>query len=332
MVTAFYPGIPQQETGRARLIDILHPRIEEALLLLSKESELTETDKFAAFDHLKKLTLRAQRNLVLQSSGPCPVLIYYPGGQSHRLSNAAICEALAVRGFIVFALDAPRDAPVVVFPDGSLVTPPAPDNESYIWPRVADVRSLIDRLEESNATLFAGRLDLDRIGMFGHSRGGYLSNICAVEDNRIQAAVNMDGFLWGIWTQHGTGLDEFPAEFVQRAKKMTKPVLRIRGDQGSSEKARRDFEEEARDFGGDFTSIALHGWKHGDFATAPRLCGSPSNFVANAQHPIIPSERLQIITGLLVDFFETYLMDRRKQMTVQTTKKPGLDVFFRYKL
>jgi predicted dienelactone hydrolase len=74
----------------------------------------------------------------LQSTGVLPVLIYYPGGCSHRMSNAALCEALASRGFVVLALDAPRDAPVVVFPDGRMVTPPAPEIESYIWPRVAD--------------------------------------------------------------------------------------------------------------------------------------------------------------------------------------------------
>jgi len=331
MITTFYPGKFSKDAPKSCLIDILRPRVDEALQFLARESGLNEAGKTDVFEHLKKLMLRAQYNLDLQSAGRFPVLIYYPGGQGHRLTNAALCETLASRGFVVFALDAPRDAPVVVFPDGRMATPPAPDGESYIWPRVADVRFLINQLEKESPAFFTRHLDTGRIGMFGHSRGGYLSNICAVEDNRIRAAVNMDGFLWGIWAQQGTGLNEFSPEFAKRARVMTTPVLRIRGDQGSKEKARLDFEEESRDFGGDFISAALHGFKHGDFVTAPWLNGASPDFATNANHPIPSTEHVQLMTDLLVDFFETYVTGRRLQMTLMTKRKPAMDVFFRLK-
>ncbi len=329
MVSVFYPAEVDEAAPRARIADILKPRCEEALELLSQSSGLSADEKAAAFNRLTSLTLRAQRDLRPQT-GYYPVLVCYPGGQGHRLANAALCEALVCAGYIIFALDAPRDAPIVVFPDGRMVTPPAPDDESYIWPRVADVRRLLDELEHLNTEgPFAELLDLERIGMFGHSRGGYLSNICATEDQRIGAAVNMDGFLWGLWVQEGTGLAEYAAEFQQRARALTTPILRLRGDQGSTEAARHGFEEERLDFGGDFISVALHGFSHGDFATTPWLGGAPKDFGKNAERPVADPARVELLAGLLADFFDTYLRNLRPQMALmaEASEQPGMDVF-----
>jgi predicted dienelactone hydrolase len=102
-------------------------------------------------------------------------------------------------GYVVVALDAPRDAPLLLFPDGRVVTGPLSDDEDYIWPRVADVSFLLDQLPSLNTNgPLRSLLDLTAVGMFGGSRGGYLSNIMAAVDDRIKAAVNKDGFLWGL--------------------------------------------------------------------------------------------------------------------------------------
>ncbi|BCM92139.1 hypothetical protein IAD21_04018 [Abditibacteriota bacterium] len=329
MVSVLYPASADGAAPQARLTDILAPRQEGALELLARESELGPAEKRVVFIRLQSLALRAQRDLKPTVEGKFPVLIYYPGGISHRLSNAALCEQLASLGYVVLALDAPRDAPVVAFPDGQLV-PFLPDNdEDTIWPRVADVHFLLDQLEELNTIgPFSDRLDLTRIGMFGHSRGGYLSNICAVEDPRIRAAVNMDGFLWGLWTE-GTGLDKYPVEFQERAHALKTPILRLRGAQVNTEVARRSFEEEVRDFGGDFISVALHGYQHGSFATMPWLNGVSTDFAENAMQAPPTPERVELLTALLNDFFATYLLNRRPQMKLLTQQPGGMDVFSR---
>jgi dienelactone hydrolase len=232
-------------------------------------------------------------------------------------------------GYIVFSLDAPRDAPVVSFPDGQLVSFVPDSDEDYIWPRVADVRFLLDSLAELNESgPFTGLLDLNRIGMFGHSRGGYLSNICAVEDSRIKAAVNMDGFLWGLWTQ-GTGLNDYPVEFQTRARAMKTPVLRLRGDQGSPEAAQKGFEEEVKDFGGDFVYMSLHGTNHGGFNTTPWMCGQAKDFGNNAMQAPPPTARVELLMKLLGDFFETYLLKRQRHIALQWRGLEGMDIFCR---
>src|SRR4028118_1438622 len=93
MASVFYRAEPDVAAPRARLTDILQPRLDEALALLSQDSGLSADEKAAVFSRLTALTLRAQRDLRPQKA-PCPVLIFYPGGQGHRLANAALCESL----------------------------------------------------------------------------------------------------------------------------------------------------------------------------------------------------------------------------------------------
>ncbi|MBW1294067.1 alpha/beta hydrolase family protein [Aquimarina litoralis] len=61
-----------------------------------------------------------------------------------------------------------------------------------------DLMSVIDHLETWNKTGFLKeRLDLDKIGVFGHSRGGGAAGQTALKDSRVKAAVNIDGIQWG---------------------------------------------------------------------------------------------------------------------------------------
>lgn len=327
MVSVFYPAEVASSSENAKLIDLLEPAAAEVFVFLSQNANLSESER----DHLSSLELRAKRDLAPLFRGtPRAVLIYYPGGQSHRLSNATLCEGLAADGFIVFCLDAPRDAPLVVYPDGRQAYGPLPAEEDYIWPRIADIHFLIDQLAEFNTTGFlSGQLDLSRIGAFGHSRGGYLATIAAVEDPRIRAVANMDGFLWGFWGQHSTGLEGHSTAFQERARSFSTPVLRLRGDQGSSLKAQQGFVEESADCAGDFISVNLHGWSHGDFATTPWLCGSLERIAQNACALSPPANRCALLRQLLTDFFQPVLVQEISPCPSFGKPREGMDIFFR---
>ena len=61
-----------------------------------------------------------------------------------------------------------------------------------------DMIAAIDLLETWNAEgPLKGKLDLDRIGVFGHSVGGGSAGNLAMKDKRIKAAANLDGIQWG---------------------------------------------------------------------------------------------------------------------------------------
>lgn len=324
MVSLWYPAVPDATASQARLADILAPNFWDAVVRLT-EGGTAKDEAFLVLD-LGRLSVRAQRGLSVLKGESRPVLIYYPGGQSHRMSNAGLCEQLAARGYAVLALDAPRDAPLVVFPDGQIVTQPLGD-ENYIWPRVADVQFLLDALPELSKTMFGGDLDLDRIGMFGHSRGGYLSTICSVQDPRIQAAINMDGFPWGLWVNEGTGLDQFPEEFQRAAKSRRTPLLRLLGDQGDPEMARAVFEREASETSGDFLLAAIHGWKHTDFGQTGFLSGDIKALYKQSFTPA-PADRAALLLDTVADFFDTYLHGTAARPRLAETQNPAWDVFF----
>jgi predicted dienelactone hydrolase len=72
---------------------------------------------------------------------------------------------------------------------------------------VADTKLVLDRLsglpKASVAGRLASRLDLGRLGAFGHSMGGVTSGQFCLEDRRCRAGLNLDGI-----PQYGTMIDQ----------------------------------------------------------------------------------------------------------------------------
>jgi len=146
-----------------------------------------------------------------------PVVIYSPGFEDDRETNTVHFEELASHGYVVATIDHVHDASEVELPDGQLVTtaipPITPDNEQAlsieeVESKVADVRFVLDQLaainrgdnpDQAHRPLpqgLRGALDLDRIGMFGHSTGGSTTAHALHVEPRIKAGVNLDGTLW----------------------------------------------------------------------------------------------------------------------------------------
>jgi len=166
------------------------------------------------FQHLRYVTLAASQGVpALADSTPFPVLVFSHGMVGLRLQNSSTLQELASWGYIVVALDHTDAAAVTVFPDGETrfynlehfgIPSDVEPNETLINERVfpvwvADQRFVYDTLEtwEVHDPLLAGKLDLTRIGSFGHSFGGATAlEVCRV-DARCRAAVNMDGGLYG---------------------------------------------------------------------------------------------------------------------------------------
>jgi predicted dienelactone hydrolase len=153
------------------------------------------------------------------AAGRFPVVLYSPGFGVERTASTAIVEELASHGYVVVTIDHTHDSPLVEFPGGRValhaVPPPAsPDDERRIIAkalaaRVADTRFVLDRLagiaRGSNPDAehrplprgLGGALDLERIGMFGHSLGGAAAAQLMHEDRRVDAGVNLDGSMSG---------------------------------------------------------------------------------------------------------------------------------------
>jgi dienelactone hydrolase len=162
------------------------------------------------------------------AAGLHPVLLYSPGSSEMRSDATALVENLASEGFVVVTIDHTHESQLVAFPDGQLVrgtfvdTGP-PSNLRALRVRVADTRFVLDQLAFLDRRgVFAGRIDLNKIGMFGFSLGGATAAATMLTDPRLRAGADLDGSLYGPVARQGLRrpfllmLSPIPASFKKR--------------------------------------------------------------------------------------------------------------------
>jgi predicted dienelactone hydrolase len=127
---------------------------------------------------------------------------------------ASLIEDLVTHGYVVVAIDHTYDAAVVTMLDGGTAyantswQPSDTADASTMWDTydqhietwVADARFVLDQVTTWQSAdpqgLVTGRLDLDRVGMFGHSYGGATAAQCCALDARFKAGINLEGTLF----------------------------------------------------------------------------------------------------------------------------------------
>ena len=143
-------------------------------------------------------------------SGSFPVVLFSHGLGGMRAQNTVQAEELASRGYVVVAPDHQYDANVSLYPDNSsadyLSNVPKNSSEEEWWnirinqlnKRTGDIHFVLDKLLEiqngSISTHISGKLDLDNIGIFGHSYGGATSIWSTMLDDRIDACLVYDAW------------------------------------------------------------------------------------------------------------------------------------------
>jgi dienelactone hydrolase len=140
-----------------------------------------------------------------RDTGALPVVLYAHGWGGFRTIQSDLAEHLASRGYVVAALDHTHGAVATAFPDGEVVpidpralpegAPTATydlASERLVETFAADLAFLLDELEAGAVPMLTGRLDLERVGVAGHSTGGGAAvQLCASEP-RCAAVVGFD--------------------------------------------------------------------------------------------------------------------------------------------
>jgi hypothetical protein len=170
-----------------------------------------------------------------------PVVVLRAGGSALTTDFTTLAEDLASHGYFVVGFDAPYRSFVVVLPDGRVVTRSPAYNVENANGNLADpvigkllamwtsdtafVVSQLQRLNDDTSGGFDGRMDLQRLGMFGHSFGGATAlQFCHV-DSRCKAALDLDGIPFG--SVVGDGLTK-PGMFLlsDHSREMADPSSR----------------------------------------------------------------------------------------------------------
>ena len=238
-----------------------------------------------------------------------PVLVFSHGLGGLRNQNTFQVEELASHGYIVVGIDHTYGAAVTVFADGRValfgdVLPSDPDDEAGfiraaqtlvdVW--AGDVQFVFDQLERfNNGELdprFADRIDLDRIGVLGHSTGAGAAVEVCYRDVRCKVGLGMDA--WVIPTSDAAidaGLSQ-PFLFMHSATWSTP---------GNAERFDRLYDN----LKGHAYQMTIAGTRHYDFTDIPLF--SPLAPWLGLKGPLDGARVVDIINTYSLVFFDRYL-------------------------
>ncbi len=158
-----------------------------------------------------------------------------------------------------------------------------------------DIGFVLDALESTDANaalgLLAGKMDLGKVGIFGHSTGGGATAEFCATDSRCKAALTMD--LWG----------EPVSDDVILAG-LTQPFMLMHSDWGSTENHAR-VRTLVDASSAEVIEFTIRGTKHYDFSSLPLL--SPLAASIGLKGPIEGDLGLEIINACSVHFFDQAL-------------------------
>jgi len=137
-----------------------------------------------------------------------PVLIFSHGHGGLKIQNTTQMEEMASHGYVIFACDHAYDAGVSIFPGERVIfnktNIPEDYSEEEKWDlrrvqldyRATDIQFMLDEMARGNflSDALKNSLDLEHIGLFGHSFGGGTSIVVASTDDRIDACFGLDAW------------------------------------------------------------------------------------------------------------------------------------------
>jgi predicted dienelactone hydrolase len=169
------------------------------------------------------------------------------------------------------------------------------------------VTFVLDQLEalNTNDNLFKGRLNLDKIGVFGHSLGGSVATRACQLDNRLKAGLDMDAPLFG--SVPAEGLTQ-PFMFMSREKATFQRELAHVPPKTAQEIIDKEYSTMQAALNNSRAPgyyLTLTGLFHYDFTDLSLW--SPLTPLLGVTGPISAARAHQIIDAYTLAFFDTYL-------------------------
>jgi predicted dienelactone hydrolase len=248
---------------------------------------------------------------VASADAPFPVVIYSHGWNGFRTINTNQMEALASAGYVAVGIDHTYGAMVTVFPDGrvALNNPQAlPDGAGYESASqileatyAADIQFVMDELERLNASdaLWANQLDLNRVGVFGHSTGGGAVVIACAQDARCKAGLGMDAWL-----------EPVPETVI--AAGLPQPFLFMLSEPWATGNNQPLLDRVYAGLQQGGYRMTIRGTRHYDFTLLPLL--TPLAPALKLKGPIDGQRGMQIVTDYLLAFFDKHLKGESKPL------------------
>lgn len=204
MVSLFYPVLPSECIG-STLFDYMPPTTA------AYEDQVVASIGVpnGTFELIKIQTCSQYTPRHHHRHHRLPVILFSPGYGVSRLLYSAIAQSVSSAGYIVVTIDHPYDADIVEFPDGSYITGLNFTTDAEfnldLDTRVKDMSFVLDELSKASVieALIPGAkhgLNVESVGMFGHSLGGATAASAMLSDCRIVGGINLDGQCSGLFS------------------------------------------------------------------------------------------------------------------------------------
>jgi predicted dienelactone hydrolase len=307
MVQVWYPA---KVTATARHA----PWMSESKIYATEISGFLGLPSFF-LDHLALSISPAYLDVPLaETSKPYPVILFSHGWNGFNAQNTGQAVELASHGYVVIATQHTYGAVITVFPDGTI----APNNPKAL-PENADdpnyevvARKLVNQwagdlafvlgqfqgFDKDTGSIFYQKLDMERVGVYGHSTGGGAAvQFCGV-DPRCKAVLGMDPFMRPV-----------SAEVIENG--ISQPSF-FMFSQGWTDlvdsKNNKLFEQFYPNITNNVGVISINGTKHFDFSDLPLL--SPIAPQLGLKGPLNGKRVTRIVDSYLLDFFEMTLNNK----------------------
>jgi predicted dienelactone hydrolase len=319
MVQVWYPAQPPQPgTKPARYLEdvavagpVIAHRLNMPAFLL---------------DHLNLAYSQSFPEATIVTEGSAfPVIVFSHGLNGFRNQNTTLVQELASYGYVVAAIDHTYANIFTVFPNGRVTfyeprifsdDPVDPPRNSHtligVWTQ--DIAFVLDQMagwQEEGGNRFNGRLDLSRIGVFGHSTGGGAAADFCLTDPRCTAGLGLDAWVEPV-SDHV--LDGLPAPFMLIQADQWQAAS---GDTNSA-RARAIYEAGLTDS----YLLIVTGAAHYDFTDLPLF--SPLTPQLGLSSDIPSRTMATMLNAYALAFFNSYLKADRSELLGGTAVYPEI--------
>ncbi len=266
-------------------------------------------------DHLALSISPAYLDVPLaETSEAFPVILFSHGWNGFNAQNTGQAVELASRGFVVIATQHTYGAVITAFPDGTVASnnpnalPADAEDQNYeivarklVNQWAGDSSFVLDQFQgfsEEADNLFYQKLDMNRIGVYGHSTGGGAAIEFCGTDPRCKAVLGMDPFMRPV-----------SAEVIESGLSQPSFFMFSQGWADLTDsKNNKLFNQFYPNITNNSGVIVIEGTKHFDFSDLPLL--SPIAPQLGLKGPLNGKRVTAIVDSYLLDFFEMTLYNK----------------------
>ncbi len=240
------------------------------------------------------------------SGGSFPVLLFSHGLSGMRFQNTSLMEELASQGYIVFAADHSYEANITIFGNGDVAEYRAGKRRalndnfintidlSQIHIVVEDLRFTLDRVLDDASDPFLNGVPQSngRVGVVGHSLGGAAVINAMAVDQRVQAAMVLDGWYSPV-----------PDSVIEQGLK--KPIFHLGQSAWSTPGNYTRMDQMLRRSTGPIYKLLVPGTRHADYTDMPLF--TPFSQLIGYTAVTNPEWLNSVIRNVSTCFFDVYL-------------------------